>query len=152
VAAEYAVPVAELVQDIRIRALPVAEPAGVTLTAFADPNLEIKARTANLVGLVLANLITNAIEASASGATVALEARRVGDNAEFMVRDAGAGLPQAVQDALFRPVRSQKRAGGGVGLAISHRLAKHAGGELSLVRSSPEGTLFRLVVPAVNVA
>ena len=151
-AADYAVPVAELVQDIRIRAMPVAEPAGVALTAVADPDLEIKARTANLVGLVLANLITNAVEASVAGATVALEARRVGNNAEFVVRDAGPGLPQAVQDALFRPVRSRKRAGGGVGLAISHRLAKHAGGELSLVRSSPEGTSFRLVVPAVNGA
>lgn len=151
-AADYAVPVSELVQDIRIRSMPVAEPAGVTLTAVADSDLEIKARTANLVGLVLANLITNAIEASAAGATVALEGRRIGGNAEFVVRDAGPGLPQAVQDALFRPVRSRKRAGGGVGLAISHRLAKHAGGELSLVHSSPEGTSFRLVVPAVNGA
>jgi signal transduction histidine kinase len=151
-AADYAVPVAELVQDIRIRAVPVAEPAGVTLTAVAEANVEIKARTANLVGLVLANLITNAIEASAPGTTVAIEAQRVGDNVEFVVRDNGAGLPQAVQDALFRPVRSEKRAGGGVGLAISHRLAKHAGGELALVHSSPEGTSFRLVVPAVNGA
>jgi len=151
-AADYAVPVAELVQDIRIRALPVAEPAGVTLTAVAEANVEIKARTANLVGLVLANLITNAIEASAPGKTVAIEAQRAGENVEFVVRDTGAGLPPAVQDALFRPVRSRKRAGGGVGLAISHRLAKHAGGELALVHSSPEGTSFRLVVPAVNGA
>ena len=37
--------------------------------------------------------------------------------------------------------------GGGVGLAISLRLAKHAGGNLELVRSDAGGTEFRLSVP-----
>jgi C4-dicarboxylate-specific signal transduction histidine kinase len=82
---------------------------------------------------------------------VEIEARRAGEagRVEFLVRDRGPGLPPAVQSQLFRPVRSDKRGGGGVGLAISLRLARHAGGNLELVRSDERGTEFRLSVPAL---
>jgi signal transduction histidine kinase len=99
---------------------------------------------------VLANLITNAIEASPRGATVSIAARREGDHARFLVRDSGPGLSPEVHSELFRPVRSTKRGGGGVGLAISLRLAKHAGGNLELLQSNGSGTEFRLSVPLLS--
>jgi signal transduction histidine kinase len=147
---DYLVPIEELVEAARIRTGPAAESAGVALTTHAESGGRVVGRTANLAGLVLANLITNAIEASPAGGRVALEARRENDRVAFLVSDHGPGLPDAVRGALFRPVRSTKRGGGGVGLAISYRLAKHAGGELELVRSNAQGTMFRLSVPAAG--
>ncbi|MDO8539016.1 MAG: HAMP domain-containing sensor histidine kinase [Opitutaceae bacterium] len=146
---DYGVPVAEVIEAARRRAVPLAEQTGVTLTATAEPGVEITGRAANLAGLVLSNLLANAIEALPRRGHVNLEARRVEAGAEFLVSDSGPGLPHAVKDALFRPVRSAKRGGGGMGLAISHRLAKHAGGDLQLVRSGQQGTTFRLIVPTV---
>jgi signal transduction histidine kinase len=110
----------------------------------------IPARAANLAGLVLANLLANAIEAAPRHGRVRLEAKRVEGGVEFLVTDSGPGLPPEVREALFRPVRSTKRGGGGVGLAISHRLARHAGGELALVSSDARGAVFRLFVPAAG--
>jgi signal transduction histidine kinase len=81
---------------------------------------------------------------------VRLEARTVEVGVEFLVTDSGPGLPLEVRQALFRPVRSTKRGGGGVGLAISYRLARHADGELALVRSDAQGSVFRLFVPAAG--
>jgi signal transduction histidine kinase len=104
---------------------------------------------ANLTGLVLSNLLSNAIEASPPGASVSIEARRADGSVDFLVRDTGPGLPQHVQSELFRPVRSGKRGGGGVGLAISLRLAKHSGGNLELVRSGAGCTEFRMSVPVM---
>jgi signal transduction histidine kinase len=147
-AASYPVPILEVVEAARARVLPAAETAEIAVSVTADRDVVVVARVANLAGLVLANLVTNAIEASPRGAAVTIEARRTADGVEFYVRDTGPGLPPAVQSGLFRPVRSSKRGGGGVGLAISLRLAKHAGGNLELVRSDPQGTAFRLVVPA----
>lgn len=147
--ADYAVPVNEVVEAARRRALPHAEQAGIELAAAADADVAVSARVANLTGLVLANLVSNAIEASPRGAEVTIEARRADHGIEFFVRDTGPGLPRHVQSELFRPVRSSKRGGGGVGLAISLRLAKHAGGNLELVRSAAGGTEFRLSVPAL---
>jgi signal transduction histidine kinase len=148
--ADYPVPIAEVVSAARARVIPAADQAGVAVSARGEPNVNVNARVANLTGLVLANLITNAIEASPRGATVFVEARNNGHSAEFMVRDTGSGLPPNVQSELFRPVRTTKRGGGGVGLAISLRLAKHAGGNLELVRSTGSGTEFRLSVPVIE--
>lgn len=146
-AADYPVPAAEVVEAARIRAAPAAEQAGIELHATGGSGADISARTANLAGLVLANLTANAIEAAPRDSAVVIEAWAAEERVEFVVRDSGPGLPEAVQAALFRPVRSAKRGGGGVGLAISHRLAKHAAGDLELVRSDKRGTIFRLSVP-----
>jgi signal transduction histidine kinase len=145
--ASYPVPTIEVVEAARGRVLAAAEQAEISISAKGEPDVMITARVANLAGLVLANLVANAIEASARGAAVSIEARSGGDGVEFFVRDDGPGLPDAVRSDLFRPVRSSKRGGGGVGLAISLRLAKHAGGTLELVRSDERGTEFRLWVP-----
>jgi signal transduction histidine kinase len=146
-ASDYDVPVSEVVGAARIRALPLAEHAGIELAAMADGEVEVPARAANLAGLVLANLLANAIEATPRRGRVRLEGRGAEGGAEFLVSDSGGGLPEEVRAALFRPVRSSKRGGGGVGLAISYRLAKHAGGDLALVRSDARGSVFRLFVP-----
>lgn len=146
-AADYPVPIDEVVEAARTRAAPSAEQGGIELAAIAAPDVHITARVANLAGLVISNLAANAIEASPRGSTLSIAARRTKDQVEFLVRDTGPGIPVTVQKELFRPVRSTKRGGGGVGLAISLRLAKHAGGNLELVRSNAAGTEFRLTVP-----
>ena len=146
-AADYAVPVAEVVEAVRLRAADAAETARIRFEVTDARDVALQARVANLTGLVLANLLANAIEASPRGGSVAIEARAQGATVEFAVRDTGPGLPPNVRSELFRPVRSAKRGGGGVGLAISLRLAKHAGGNLELVRTDATGTEFRLTVP-----
>jgi signal transduction histidine kinase len=147
--ADYPIPILEVVQAARARALPAAEQAGVVLSAAGEADVAVSARVANLTGLVLSNLLSNAIEASPPGASVSIEARRADGSVDFLVRDTGPGLPQHVQSELFRPVRSGKRGGGGVGLAISLRLAKHSGGNLELVRSGAGCTEFRMSVPVM---
>ena len=146
--ADYRVPVAEMVDSAKARLVALAAEADVRLVTEAEPGAELTARVANLAGLVLANLLTNAIQATPRGGKVSLSAQVRGERVEFRIADSGAGLPAGVQAALFRPVQSQKPGGGGLGLAISHRLARHAGGELELVRSDSSGTVFRLSVPA----
>jgi signal transduction histidine kinase len=150
--ADYPVPVIEVVEGARARALPAAEQAEIVITVAAESDLAVFARVANLTGLVLANLVANAIEASPRGASINIEARKAETGVQFFVRDNGPGLPRNIQSDLFRPVRSAKRGGGGVGLAISLRLARHAGGNLELVRSDAAGTEFRLSVPAIGRA
>jgi signal transduction histidine kinase len=148
--ADYAVPIAEVVEAAEARTRTMAATAGVSIVTEITSDPKISARTANLAGLVLANLLTNAIEASQRASTVRLEVRSQSDRVEFFVADQGSGLPEAVKAALFRPLKSNKPGGGGIGLAISHRLARHAGGELVVLNSGGSGTTFRLTVPAVT--
>ena len=118
-----------------------------SLEVSAPPDLPIPSRAANLTGLVLANLVANAIEASPRGARVTVSALPAGRAVVFRVSDQGGGLRPEVKAALFEPVTSLKPRGSGVGLAISRRLARHAAGDLLLERTGPDGTIFALSVP-----
>lgn len=111
------------------------------------PALFLSGRVANLAGLVLANLVGNAVEAARPDSRVTVETFACDREVELRVTDRGPGLPDTVRQQLFRPLRSTKPGGSGIGLAISHQLARHVGGRLELVDSSAAGTVFRLIVP-----
>jgi signal transduction histidine kinase len=108
------------------------------------------AREAGLGGLVLANLVQNAIEASPEAGVVRVDVRPAPEGAlDVRVVDHGAGLPAEVAAEPFRPRRSTKPDGAGIGLAISHELARHAGGRIELVRTGISGTEFRVLLPGL---
>lgn len=120
----------------------------IEVAKFADAMLD--AKTAGLGGLVLANLVQNAIEASRERASIKVTVSHEEGCADFVVSDSGSGLSADVASDPFRPRRSTKPDGAGIGLAISWQLARHAGGELSLVRTGSDGTAFRLRLPSVT--
>jgi len=145
--ADYVVAAADVAAAARRRVADLATAAGVVVNVIAPLGFELSGRSGNLAGLVLGNLLTNAIEASPRGGRVEVELRTADTNVEFHVRDTGTGLSDTARDGLFQPVPSRKKGGGGIGLAISYQLARHAGGQLDLVRSDSTGSVFRLRVP-----
>jgi len=97
--------------------------------------------------LILENLVQNAIEASPSGQSVELEVTHGVDVINIEVRDQGAGLPPGMESRLFMPCSSGKKRGGGIGLAISKQLAQSLDAQLQLIRNTPAGCTFQLIVP-----
>ncbi|HEX5312567.1 ATP-binding protein [Aquabacterium sp.] len=101
---------------------------------------------------VLINLLTNAIKFTLHGC-VKLKLSVRDDRLVFDVSDSGPGLNDTERARLFQPFEQfhthlQNIGGGtGLGLAISKRLAELMGGELLLLRSSPQGSEFRFVIP-----
>lgn len=102
---------------------------------------------------VIVNLVTNAAESAgpADEDGVALGTRRVvesgpisvsatrhqGDWVRVTVRDSGPGLPEDVLGTLFRPFRSSKPSGAGVGLAICRSIVRAHGGEIWAENNHP---------------
>lgn len=78
-----------------------------------------------------------------------IEARGCAIGVEIDVVDDGPGLPPKAREHLFEPFKgSARRGGAGLGLAIAREIAQGHGGTLQLVETGPEGTRFRLVLPA----
>ena len=89
---------------------------------------------------VLANLLSNAVEASPVGGTISIRTRREGDRAKLLIEDEGPGIPEGVLSRLFQPFVTTKAAGTGLGLAIARRRMEQMQGELRIAARSPSGT------------
>lgn len=100
---------------------------------------------------IAANLIRNAAEAMRQTGTAAPEIRIRIEGGALIFSDNGPGLPEKTQENLFRPFSGSGRMGGtGLGLVIAHELAQALGGSLTLARTGPDGTAFRLALPGLE--
>lgn len=66
----------------------------------------------------------------------------------LVLADDGPGLPDRAQAHLFQPFSGSARLGGaGLGLPIARELAQAHGGDLTLVSTGPDGSVFQLQLP-----
>ena len=123
---------------------PLALANQVRLQFGEVPDADLDSMKGNLLVLILYNLCQNAIEASTTGQEVAVLCRHAGESLEFRVHDSGSGLAESMRSNPFRPVHSLKPGGSGIGLALSHQLARQMDASLVLESSTAEGTCFVL--------
>jgi signal transduction histidine kinase/DNA-binding LacI/PurR family transcriptional regulator/CheY-like chemotaxis protein len=114
------------------------------------------------VSQILMNLVGNAIKFTERGhVIVSVEPfERDGDDStlEFSVRDTGIGMSGAELERIFSPFTqadssmTRRYGGTGLGLSISKRLVAMMGGELEVISSPGQGSLFRfcLRLPAIE--
>jgi signal transduction histidine kinase len=143
--AAYDVTLGELEQMVRCRVQPLAGERGVGFAVVVSAEGVLPNRVANLLALILINLVENAVQATPRGKTVTLTAAQRDGRWVFEVRDEGAGFPADVP--LFQPCRSTKEGGTGIGLALCKQLANHLGAELRLAGSTTSGCVFALSLP-----
>lgn len=101
---------------------------------------------------ILRNLVTNAAKFTTEGEIAIRFAGDAGGLA-ISVSDTGPGIPSDSLELVFEPFRqlngSMTRSHGGIGLglALSRRLARLLGGELSVTSRVGEGSTFTLTMP-----
>jgi signal transduction histidine kinase len=103
---------------------------------------------------ILVNLLRNAREAIElqEGRTepgrIAVSLGQKDGVSVVRLSDNGPGVPERSRERLFQPFAGSTRPGGaGLGLAIARELAQGHGGDLSLVQTGPEGSVFELRLP-----
>jgi signal transduction histidine kinase len=97
---------------------------------------------------VFLNLILNSLEATEEGGHIRISTRLNNGRVEILISDSGQGIREADQSRLFQPYFTTKETGTGLGLFVCHNILTAAGGDISLVESSPAGTTFMISVPA----
>ena len=62
--------------------------------------------------------------------------------------DTGRGIPELIRSQLFEPFVSHgKENGTGLGLTVVQKIVQDHGGDVTVEKTSPTGTVFRLLLP-----
>ena len=134
----------ELKQEILKKLTPIAKNQNVNLViSDRDSECEIDSVRGNLLVLIICNLGQNAIEATSQQKEVSIKFSISDKILHCLVSDDGEGLPARMKEDPFQTIRSDKKGGSGIGLALSHQLAQQMEAELILESSSDEGTIFK---------
>jgi signal transduction histidine kinase/ActR/RegA family two-component response regulator len=101
---------------------------------------------------ILLNLLSNAAKFTDAG-TVTLSATADERAVQFAVRDSGIGLTESQLGRLFKEFSqaeastSRRYGGTGLGLALSRKLARAMGGDITVVSAPGLGSTFTLTLP-----
>jgi PAS domain S-box-containing protein len=122
----------------------VTETPGAPVEVTGDPSR---------LGMVVANLVHNALKYSPAGGEVRVSCRRADGRAEVAVADQGVGIAAADLDRLFtrfgRIVTPETAgiAGTGLGLYLARDLARRHGGDVTVTSEPGRGSTFTLTLP-----
>ena len=132
-----------------------------------DPELPLVPVVPSEINQALLNVIVNAAAAikeceertnSRDKGRIKIITRKSGDWVVIEISDSGCGIPREIQSKIFDPFFTTRDVGQGKGqgLTVAYLaiVIKHAG-EIALLRSSEEGTVFEIrlpIKPGINKA
>jgi putative PEP-CTERM system histidine kinase len=135
--------VREIVEDVR-RTKPRTEilHRGCSVDAAVDVE-EMKK--------VVLNLLLNALDASGDTGTVSVTTGRNGRSLYVKVEDGGCGMTQEfMNDDLFKPFRSTKKRGLGIGLYQCKQIVEAHHGSIGVESASGKGAIFTVSLPLAD--
>ncbi|MCQ2366103.1 MAG: HAMP domain-containing histidine kinase, partial [Akkermansia sp.] len=128
--------------------------AGFKVTVTQDAKTELLSLRTDLLSLeqIFTNLADNTVKYAGSVNTPAVTISTMRSHRSILIRfaDNGPGMRDEVRRRLFQPFSHTAQPGKpgiGLGLALSRDIARSIGGELSLEKSTSQGTSFILTLP-----
>lgn len=125
--------------------------AGRSVSLQVAPDLPYVQIDADLIELVIRQLVDNALRYSPPSTPLTVRAGRSADRVVIGIRDHGPGIApedrMRVFEKYYRGSTSSKARGTGLGLAIAREISRAHEGEVWLEASSPEGSEFCLSLP-----
>ena len=141
---------AEVVEGLAVS----ADATGVRIVLASSPQAWV-ALSEVAVRRVLTAVIDNAVRHSPAGKSVSVTPRVRRDVVEVDVADRGPGIrgiaPERVFERFARgvpPLGAAASSSHGIGLALVSDVLSERGGAIAVLRTGPEGTIFRLTLPA----
>jgi signal transduction histidine kinase len=150
------VEVAEMMDNLSKNAAPLAAQKQITLELAVEPGTKVLADH-NMLEVVLANLLGNAIKYTPKGGRVTLKAVPDLDlpgQIRISVKDTGVGITAEDQAKVFRGHRTEagkKLAGGtGFGLQLVRKLVEAQGSAIELASQPGMGSTLSFLLPGVQ--
>lgn len=148
--------VSEMVAEYRAQ----AEAAGLSVAQEIPQEFPMVRSDDRRIRQVLGNLLSNAVKYTPAGGQIGARvgtrepdgtARVRGECVTIDIWDTGSGIPPERRDRIFKEftrLEPSLTAGAGLGLAISRRVARAIGGDLTFESEPGKGSTFTLWLPA----
>jgi two-component system phosphate regulon sensor histidine kinase PhoR len=144
----------DVIEDQVDDARRLADSKQITITSLLAPGVLVKG-DAEQLGLMVRNLLENAIRYSQESSAVVVELT-ADDPVVVTVADNGIGIPMRHQGRVFERFyrvdkgRSREQGGTGLGLAIVKHVADLHGGHVELKSEFGEGSTFTVRIPSLD--
>ncbi len=100
---------------------------------------------------VIINLVQNGLEAGGERAQVTIETGWQNGSVCLTITDSGSGMTRAfMQHQLFKPFRTTKKTGLGIGLYQCKKIVESLGGTIEVSSESGKGSSFTVRLPAAD--
>ena len=148
---EFNVP--DAINEVKTVTAPLAAKKNIVVETKIDPGLTTIVADKGKVKQILYNLISNATKFTPEKGSININALRVGDMAQFEVKDTGIGISKDDQKKLFRSFiqldasTSREYSGTGLGLVLVKRFVEQHGGEVRLESEPGKGSSFIITIP-----
>ena len=103
---------------------------------------------ASLLTISVQNLVINAAQSQQGRGEIQVVVSAEGPLVRIQVRDHGSGIPPEIRANLFRPFKTTKARGTGLGMATAKRLIESQGGQIDVESPASGGTVVTLLVPS----
>ena len=139
-----------VVDEVAMLASPDAERHGVHMERRlgAEP-LPVRIDS-DLVKQAVLNVVLNGVQAMPQGGTLTIAAARTEQGIELSVHDQGAGIPPEIREKIFDLYFTTKKAGSGIGLAMTFRVMQLHHGAVEFESNQGDGTTFILRFPPLE--
>lgn len=124
------------------------DPAFHSLDISIDGNVPPALADPNLLTIALQNLLINAAQAQQGRGDIRVTLATYANSIRVVIADSGPGIPPEIRAALFRPFKTTKARGTGLGMATAKRLLESQGGQIEVECPEGGGTIVTLLVPA----
>ena len=141
-----------LVRRVCQMAGPMLKDAGVQIEVMT-PSESVELLTDSVqLELALLNLITNSVDAMASGGKLTIRLERVNDRFRLEIEDTGGGIPPELLAHIFDPWVTTKAQGkgSGLGLTIARQVVVSHGGTIRVDNRPGTGAVFTIELPAAQ--
>ena len=137
----------KVLEDVVAVAQPEAETQGVRIERDFPALPIVVSIDVDLIKQAALNVMLNGIQAMPEGGRLKVSVARKNGFAVTEIQDQGSGIPDDVRDKIFNLYFTTKKAGSGIGLAMTYRVMQLHHGVVDF-RSVPEqGTTFDLSLP-----
>ncbi len=126
------------------------------LLSYRGPEIRLRVQVQNLppvqlpralIFLCLNNLISNSIQAMPTGGMLSILGYVQAGKVVPEVSDTGEGIPEEIQDEIFRPHFSTRPGHSGMGLSLVQRLIQQCAGDVRFASREGKGATFVMSLP-----